>query len=49
MTIDSFLDKNPALHSSNAYLERKFLYEVFYPDYGERGLDLLKHQTEIYS
>lgn len=49
MTIDKFLDKNPALHSSNAYLERKFLYEVFYSDYGESGLDLLKHQTEIYN
>ena len=49
MTIDSFLNKNPSLHSSNAYLERKFLYEVFYPDYGEEGLDLLQHQTEIYN
>jgi|GEM_PF-1156884 len=49
MTIDKFLDKNPALHSSNAYLERKFLYEVFYPDYGNQGLNILKHQTEIYN
>lgn len=49
MTIDSFLSKNPSLHSSNAYLERKFLYEVFYPDYGEKGLELLRHQTEIFN
>ena len=49
MTIDSFLDQNPSLHSSNAYLERKFLYEVFYPDYGEKGLELLRHQTEIFN
>lgn len=49
MTIDKYLDQNPALHSSNAFLERKFLYEVFYPDYGNSGLNLLKHQTEIFN
>lgn len=49
MTIDEFLDKYPALNSNTAYLERKFIYDVFYPDYGDKGLALLKHQTEIYN
>lgn len=41
MTIQEYFDKYPALSSSNAYLERRFVQEVFFPDYGENGLDLL--------
>ncbi len=49
MTIDAFLDKYPVLHSDKAYLERKFIYDIFYPDYGNEGLALLNYQTEIYN
>lgn len=48
MTIQEYFDKHPALNSSNAYLERRFVQEVFYPDYGEKGLDLLEYQTTLY-
>ena len=48
MKLQEYLEKYPALSSSNAYLERRFVQEVFFPDYGEDGLDLLEHQTKVY-
>jgi len=48
MTIQEYFNKYPALNSSNAYLERRFVQEVFFPDYGESGLDLLEYQTTLY-
>lgn len=48
MTIQEYFNKYPALNSSNAYLERRFVQEVFFPDYGEHGLDLLEYQTTLF-
>lgn len=49
MTIQDYFNKYPSLNSESAFLERKFLQEVFFSDYGNEGLDLLKYQTRIYN
>ena len=35
------------LRSDDAYLERKFLHDIFYPVFGDNGLDYLRYQVCI--
>ena len=49
MTLLEYFNKYPALNSPKAYLEGKFVSDVFYPDFGDKGLDILTPQVPIYN
>ncbi|MBR2587183.1 DUF559 domain-containing protein [Candidatus Saccharibacteria bacterium] len=48
MTLQDYYRRNPKLHAREAYLERMFLENVFYPSYGDEGLEHLTYQERIY-
>ena len=43
MELDIFLEKNSGLN----YIEKKFITDIFFKEYGQVGLDLIKPQVEI--
>ncbi len=47
MKYTDFIRFNPQLNSNDAYLERLFLDKVFFPEFGENGLDHLSYQYRI--
>lgn len=49
MTLSEFFKSYPHLESQKSFLEKKFITDVFYPDYGDRGLDFLSSQAKIYN
>lgn len=49
MTLFEFFKTYPHLESQKSFLEKRFVTDVFYPDYGDRRLDLLSPQVKIYN
>lgn len=49
MTLLEYFNKYPSLDSPKAVLERLFVSSVFYPDFGDKGLEILTPQVPIYN
>lgn len=49
MTLSDYYQRHPRLiKDKTAYLEKEFLENVFYPEYGSRGLSYLEYQEKVY-
>ena len=50
MSLAEYFGRYPQLVSSkSAYLEKEFLEKIFYPEFGDAGLDRLRYQQRIYN
>jgi len=45
MKLDSFLEKN---NSKLNYLEKKFITDIYFKEYGEIGLDIIEPQNVVF-